>query len=97
MTKQEFLATLANAKPGQRICYHVGLLMADRQVRSAQTDEQKAASKCLSEVANVAWELAGMVKDNVTLRWVCQRKPEVDLVQRRLSPSFGFEYYAVKR
>lgn len=96
LTKQEFLQRVAEAKPGDRICYHVGLLMADRQPRTAQNDEQRAACKLLNEVANAAWDLAGMVKDSVTLRWVRENKPQVVLVQRRLSPSFGFEYYAIK-
>lgn len=95
-TKTDFLRTLANAVPGQRICYHVGLLMLDRQPRTSHTPEQKAVCRALNEVANAAWILAGMAKDPFTNRWSISHKPEVLLVQRKLSASFGYEYYAVK-
>lgn len=96
-TKAQFLMQVANAKPGQRICYHVGLLMLDRLIRNnVQTTEQKSVSRALNEVANAAWILAGMAKDPFTNRWSVSHKPEVLLVQRKLSASFGYEYYAVK-
>jgi hypothetical protein len=96
MTKTEFLERVSNAKPGDRIVYHVGLLMADRQSANWQTPEAKAVSKALNETANAAWILAGMVKDPFTNRWSVVHRPDVALVQRRLAPSFGFEYIAVK-
>src|SRR5436190_23594444 len=63
ITKETFMFRLNAAEPKERVSYHVGCLMADRVSHEKYTPEANARAAVINDVANAAWEAAGMKWD----------------------------------
>lgn len=93
------MEALAVAKPGDKIAYHIGLLMFDRLPHGNSEAEQKRAIET-DELAKVVWAAASMYFDKDHGKYGAWRRNKKEarcnLVQRRLHDPFGMEYIAVK-
>lgn len=58
MTRNEFIKRLNAAKPGERIIYHTGLLMADRKWHIDAPPAEADKLRTINDTANEAYHAA---------------------------------------